>query len=60
MENKNVCKNCGSPIGDGVTKCSQCGQVTALGGIQALGCLLTIAGVFIIGIVIVIVMFVGC
>ena len=42
---KNVCINCGNILGVGVTKCPKCGQATIWGGLQSLGCLMTIVGV---------------
>ena len=51
---KAICKNCGNVLGTGVTKCPKCGEATIWGGLQSLGCVLTIIGV---GIIILLVVF---
>jgi hypothetical protein len=49
---KKICQKCGQVLGDAVTKCPQCGQPTKLGGIQSLGCIMMLFGVFVIALVV--------
>ena len=52
---KAICKNCGNPIGSGVTKCPKCGEATTIGSIQNLGWLSLIVGIIIIVIIVLLV-----